>query len=54
MTHLFRAASQTAVSMRKLLLLLRPNLSLEGSNRRREEDISYGLFINYLREVAGN
>jgi len=51
--YLMRATSQVPVTMRKLLLILNPNFAVPGSNRRRQEDISYGMFINYLREVAG-
>jgi len=52
MTYLLRSTSQVQVTMRKLLLILHPNFSPEGSNRRRQQDICYGMFINYLREVA--
>jgi hypothetical protein len=42
-----------SLSIRKVINLLKPNFSEEGSNSLKFEKEVYALFIKYLREVAG-
>ncbi len=51
--HLLRPGAQNNLSVQKLLQLLKPKFSLEGSNARSEEKATYQMFIKYIREVAG-
>jgi hypothetical protein len=53
LVNLLRATCEQAVSLRKLLLLLKPTFSEVGSNRRAAEDETYRMFTTYLRAVAG-
>ena len=46
------AASHACSFVQKLLLILKPNFSEEGSNTLRYEKEVYQLFVRYAREVA--
>ena len=37
----------------KLIKLLRPRFSEEGSNQRQQENAAYRTFLEYLKEVTG-
>ena len=52
LVHLLRPDSQHKVNVPKLLLILKPNFSEEGSNTLRYEKEVYQLFVRYAREVA--
>ena len=52
LVHLLRPDSQHKVNVLKLLLILKPNFSEEGSNTLRYEKEVYHLFVRYSREVA--
>jgi len=52
---LLRNHNEQPISLRKLQLLLKPTFDVErGSNVRATQDEAYRVFVNYLREVAGN
>ena len=52
--YLFISSQSESLSIRKVINLLKPNFSEEGSNSLKFENDVYALFIKYLREVAGN
>lgn len=52
LVHLLRPDSQHKVNVPKLLQILKPNFSEEGSNTLRYEKEVYQLFVRYAREVA--
>lgn len=51
--YLFIPSQSESLSIRKVINLLKPNFSEEGSNSLTFEKEMYALFIKYLREVAG-
>ena len=51
--YLFNPVHGERLSIRKVISLLKPNFSEEGSNSLKFEKEVYALFIKYLREVAG-
>ena len=51
--HLVRPNAASILTFRKLTDLLKPEFSVEGSNRRQFEDAVYARFIKYLRRAAG-
>ena len=51
--YLFISSQSESLSIRKVINLLKPNFSEEGSNSLKFENDVYALFIKYLREVAG-
>lgn len=50
--HLFRPSPAAVLSRRKLLQLLSPKFSEEGSNARKDESSIYAAFNKYCREAA--
>ena len=48
-----RNTAVSDVTYPRLVKLFTPIFSLEGSNKRIEEERSYRLFLNYLKEVEG-
>ena len=51
--YLLRPTAVADVTYPGLVKLLRPIFSPEGSNRQIQEEKTYRLFLNYLKEVAG-
>ena len=51
--HLLRPNSQHRLSVQKLLQLLKPSFSEEGSNAFTKEKETYQCLVRYIREVAG-
>ncbi len=51
--HLLRPYSQHKLSVQKLLQLLKPSFSEEGSNAFTKEKETYQCLVRYIREVAG-
>ena len=52
LVHLLRPDSQHKVNVPKLLLILKPNFSEEGSNTLRYKKEVYQLSVRYAKEVA--
>ena len=52
LVHLLRPDSQHKINVPKLLQILKPNFSEEGSNTLRYEKEVYQLFVRYAREVT--
>ena len=50
--HLLRPDSQHKINVPKLLQILKPKFSEEGSNALKHEKEVYQLFVRYVREVA--
>ncbi|XP_070560094.1 uncharacterized protein [Ptychodera flava] len=50
--HLFQPNPSSALTVKKVVTLLTPLFSEEGSNKRTFESKVYSLFLKYLREVA--
>ncbi|XP_006815367.1 uncharacterized protein LOC102808559, partial [Saccoglossus kowalevskii] len=50
--HLFQPNQSSILTQRKLILLLKPQFSPEGSNARMLESNVYALFMIYIRETA--
>ena len=50
--HLFRPSAAALLSRRKLVSLLTPHFSEEGSNARRDENSTYQVFLKYCQEAA--
>ena len=50
--HLMRPNEANHLSRRKLVLLLDPSFSEEGSNAHKYEHAVYALFLKYVRETA--
>ncbi|XP_070547220.1 uncharacterized protein [Ptychodera flava] len=50
--YLFQVNEASALTMRKLMHLLKPIFSEEGSNKRTFEDSIYAQYVKYVREVA--
>ena len=50
--HLMRPNEANQLSRRKLVLLLNPSFSEEGSNAHKYEHAVYALFLKYVRETA--
>ena len=46
-------SSMNTLTMKRVITMLTPEFSPEGSNSIRYEKEVYGQFIKYLREVAG-
>ena len=44
---------EAPITYPKLVKLLAPAFSPEGSNKRMQEEISYRFLLNYMKEVAG-
>ena len=53
LVHLLRPNSQHKLSVQKLLQLLKPSFSEEGSNAFTKEKETYQCLVRYIREVAG-
>eukprot|EP00794_Sanderia_malayensis_P004152 gene4152-4705_t len=53
LVHLLRPGSQHKLSVQKLLHLLKPSFSEEGSNAFTKEKEAYQCLVRYIREVAG-
>lgn len=51
--ELFRQAKSFQLTRKKLVNLLKPSFSEEGSNKRRYENSAYKAFSKYVRNVAG-
>ena len=49
---LLRNTAVSDITYPRLVKLFTPIFSLQGSNKRIEEERSYRLFLNYLKEVA--
>ena len=49
--HLF-TPSQTKLTLKALLQILKPSFSEEGSNDRHFENAVYSVYLKYLRSVA--
>ena len=52
LVYLLRPGSQHKITVPRLLQMLKPNFSEEGSNALRYEKEVYMLFVRYVREVA--
>ena len=50
--HLFRASHPSMLSRRKLISLLAPKFSEEGSNARRDENVAYQAFLRYCQQAG--
>ena len=50
--HLFRPNESACLTLKKLILLLKPVFAEIGSNSRMYQDAVYAKFLKYLREVA--
>jgi hypothetical protein len=50
---LLRPSAVADMTYARLVKLLKPSFSLEGSNRRMQEERTDRLFLNYLKEVSG-
>lgn len=50
--YLFVPSDASALSVKKLVHLLNPKLSEQGSNSRKYQKEVYGAFIRYVKEVA--
>lgn len=50
--HLFRPSPASMLSRRKLLDLLKPQFSAEGSNARMDENSTYQAFLRYIQQAA--
>lgn len=50
---LFRKTAVLPLTYAKLVKLLEPIYSEQGTSRRQQEERTYRLFLNYLKEVAG-
>lgn len=46
-------SSAIVITMKRVVTMLKPNFSAEGSNAIQYEKDVYGLFIKYMREVTG-
>jgi len=46
--------SRPRITVQKIVQLLKSTFSKAGSNRRTAEERVYGLFVRYIRQVAGN
>ena len=53
MKYHFTPGAMGKLSYQKMRHLLKPQLSAEGSNRRRVEQAVWKSFLKYLKEVAG-
>ena len=51
MTHLFRPNENTQMTFRRIISLLKPNFTEDGSNERLYQNI-YNIFVKYLREAS--
>ena len=51
LVHLFRP-TQTTLTLKALIQILKPKFSEEGSNSRRLENSVYSAYLKYLRAVA--
>ena len=50
--HLFRPSPSAVLSRKKLIEMLKPEFSPEGSNNRKFESETYSFFMKFIREVA--
>lgn len=50
--HLFRPSDASALTVKKLVHLLNPSFSDEGSNARKHQKEVYNAFVRYIREVS--
>ena len=53
LVHLLRPSAQQKVNVQKLLQILKPKFSEEGSNAQKQEKETYHKFVTYVREVGG-
>ena len=51
MTHLFCPNEKTQMTFRRIISLLKPNFTEDGSNERLYQNI-YNIFVKYLREAS--
>ena len=51
MTHLFCPNKKTQMTFRRIISLLKPNFTEDGSNERLYQNI-YNIFVKYLREAS--
>ena len=49
---LFKPTTARALTLKKLISLLKPDFSETGANKRRYENEVYSAFCKYLREAA--
>lgn len=54
LVYLLRPGAQQKVNVPKLLQLLKPKFSEEGSNALKQEKETYQMFVRYVREVAAS
>lgn len=54
LVYLLRPGAQQKVNVPKLLQLLKPKFSEEGSNALKQEKEAYQIFVRYVREVAAS
>lgn len=54
LTYLLRPGAQQKVNVPKLLQIMKPKFSEEGSNTFTKEKESYQMFVRYVREVASS
>ena len=52
MTHLFRPNENTQMTFRRIISLLKPNFTEDGSNERLYQNKVYNIFVKYLREAS--
>ena len=52
MTHLFRPNENTQMTFRRIISLLKPNFTEDGSNERLYQNKVYNIFVKYLREAG--
>ena len=50
--YLFQASNDSCLTRKKLLMLLEPEFSADGSNKRKFENEIYSFFVKYVREAA--
>ena len=51
MTHLFCPNEKTQMTFRRIISLLKPNFTEDGSNERLYQNI-YNIFVKYLRKAG--
>ena len=52
MAHLFRPNENTQMTFRRIISLLKPNFTEDGSNERLYQNKVYNIFVKYLREAG--
>ena len=52
--YLFRPSNSKVISVAKLIHLIHPNFSEEGTNARKHQKSVYAIFYKYLKQVESN